>query len=362
MMLLTKYSAENLTPKDLARMLRGVFGDVTIDDVAVEPIGTGQLASTYRVCPQYSGGANTLPNSFIAKTSSTDAASRRLAQSSGVYLREVRFYQQLARFVQTRVPHCYYSEIIDDAVDFILLLEDFSPASSVDQLSGCNVSQAMLAVGQAAKLHGPSWHPSRLTKKHWLPLEATWKPLIESIPHLIDPWLERYGNFLDSEHMQVITELGVQAARWHTTLSDHRCLCHGDFRVDNLLFDAQHGAVAVAVLDWQSVSAAPGILDVSYFLGTSLTPEDRLVHERNLVREYRQQLVAHGVSGYSEEQCWREYQAHAVYGLVLTIPTSLQVQQTERGDSMFAQMARRAADQIQANESFRALLAISPAP
>jgi hypothetical protein len=50
--------------------------------------------------------------------------------------------------------------------------------------------------------------------------------------------------------------------------------------------------------------------------------------------------------------------SHALFGLVLTIPVSLGVEQTDRGDAMFGTMARRAADQILSNESYSALAAI----
>ena len=40
---------------------------------------------------------------------------------------------------------------------------------------------------------------------------------------------------------------------------------------------------------------------------------------------------------------------------MLTIPVSMGVQTTERGDAMFGAMARRTAEQIIANDSFAAL-------
>jgi hypothetical protein len=86
-----------------------------------------------------------------------------------------------------------------------------------------------------------------------------------------------------------------------------------------------------------------------------MTEGDRAIHERDLVTEYHDRLLSYGVQNYSFEECWREYRAHALFGLVLTIPVSMSVQTTERGDAMFGAMARRAAEQIIANESFAAL-------
>jgi hypothetical protein len=88
------------------------------------------------------------------------------------------------------------------------------------------------------------------------------------------------------------------------------------------------GTVPVAVVDWQSVAAAPGVIDVSYFLGNSMKVADRLAGERDLVIDYHDALTGRGVENYPFEQCWREYRAHALFGLILTIPVSMSVQTT----------------------------------
>ena len=62
-------------------------------------------------------------------------------------------------------------------------------------------------------------------------------------------------------------------------------ICHGDFRVDNLMFDDRAGRRRpVAVLDWQISYRGPAISDVAYFLCQSLTVEERRAHETALVR------------------------------------------------------------------------------
>lgn len=114
----------------------------------------------------------------------------------------------------------------------------------------------------------------------------------------------------------------------------------------------------VAVVDWQSVAAAPGVIDVSYFHGNSMVDAERAEHERDLVTDHHDRLRSYDVENYSFDECWREYQAHAPFGLILTIPVSMSVQTTERGDAMFGAMARRAADQINANDSCSALPAL----
>jgi len=359
-MTVTDYTIAEYTPEVVTALLAAQPGwdGLTVDSVDATPVGTGQMASSYRLQLHYTRQPLTAPSSIIAKVSSTDPASRQMAMATGAYQREVLFYQHLRDLTSVRSPRCFHAEIADDSCGFVLLLEDLSPARSIDQLSGCGADQADLALGQAAALHSGSWCHPQLAEHSWLPAQHVWSALAGGLAAVIPPWLDRFGQYLQPDHIDAVHRLGRDVAAWLSTLADHRTLWHGDFRLDNMLFDVQDGAVPLAVVDWQSTAAAPGIIDVSYFLGNSLEAPERADHERALVSEYHRRLVADGVDGYSAEQCWREYQAHALYGLVLTIPVSLGVEATERGDAMFGAMARRAADQIVANDSFAALTAL----
>lgn len=349
-------TAVSLTPQRVTSMLQtsSRFPGAIVEALTASPIGTGQMADSYRLELSYATAAPDAPASVVAKVASTDEASRQMAVATAAYRREVMFYQRLAKRVQTRTPECYYADIADDDVSFVALLEDLGPAKTLGQIGGCTADQASLALEQAAALHGSSWQQDYL-REEWLPVESVWGALGAAIPAVAAPWLDRFGEYLDPEHVSAVNHLAVEVGTWLETLRNHRTLWHGDFRLDNLLFDARGGSVPVAVVDWQSVAAAPGVIDVSYFLGTSMTEAEREKHERDLVTEYHERLSSHGVQNYSREQCWQEYRAHALFGLVLTIPVSMGVQATERGDAMFGAMARRAAEQIIANDSVAAV-------
>ena len=84
-------------------------------------------------------------------------------------------------------------------------------------------------------------------------------------------------------------------------------LIHGDFRLDNLLFD-QQGADGPIAIDWQGVSRGPGVFDVAYFLSSSLDTEVPTEEERELVRGYHESLVACGVENYDLATCLRDYE------------------------------------------------------
>lgn len=354
------HTIDHFSPATVSALLADVPGWDSVEIAALEAtaVGTGQMAGSYRLTFDYAVRPPGAPDTLIAKVASTDPASRQMGIATGAYQREVLFYRDLLDLTTVRAPQCFTARIAEDLDDFVLLLEDMGPARTVEQIGGCTADEADLALAQAAALHAGSWRHPRLAEHPWLGAAPVWNTLAGALPQVIDPWLERFGSYLEPEHVQAARQLVGDVPLWLATLTELRCLWHGDFRVDNLLFDAQGGDTPITVVDWQSVAAAPGVIDVSYLLGTSLDESARTEHERALVTEYHRRLVALGVTDYDFARCWLEYRAHAVYGLVLCIPISLGVQSSARGDRMFAAMAARAAQQILDNDSFTALRAI----
>jgi Ecdysteroid kinase-like family len=346
---------EGLSPETLTALLQqdARSEGVEVNDVAAEPVGTGQLATSYRLNVTYAGRGG--PATLVAKLPSTDPSSREIGSSTGAYNREVRFYQEIAAHVTVRRPDCYHASISDDGTDFVLLLEDLTPARQVGQMAGCGPDDARQAMQQAARLHGSSWRRAEVIEHDFLPNKAVWGVLGAMVPSATESFLERFHSHFEDRHREVIRGVGGAVDDWLETLDERRCLWHGDFRLDNLLFDAQNAAASLAVLDWQSVAVAPGVIDVPYFLGTSLETEERRRHERDLVLVYHDELLRQGAQDYSFDQCWQEYRAHALYALIMLVPISMSVQKTERGDRMFGTMVRRVADQVADHGSFDAL-------
>jgi aminoglycoside phosphotransferase (APT) family kinase protein len=71
---------------------------------------------------------------------------------------------------------------------------------------------------------------------------------------------------------------------------------HGDYRLDNLLFDPER--TRVTVVDWQTMGVGLPARDLSYFTATSLMPEVRADLEKGLVDDYHTSLLGHGVTSY----------------------------------------------------------------
>jgi hypothetical protein len=115
--------------------LSGVLGaPVTITGDA--RIGDGLVGMNVRYALQVPDGSG-LPSSIIAKLPSPDPTSRATGISLRNYEREVKFYDQIAPTVDVTVAKCFHSEWHPDNGDFVLLLEDLSPAEQGNQITGC---------------------------------------------------------------------------------------------------------------------------------------------------------------------------------------------------------------------------------
>lgn len=344
-----------VTPDLLTRALRdagAIDEGAAVADVAVEPLGAGQMARNDRLTLGYSGsGAG--PATLVVKRPSTDPKSLQMAAGLGAYVREVGFYADLLDGLAVRVPRPFVARRGEDATEFLLVLEDLHDARTLDQLTGCDADVAALALEQAAALHGSSWGVPQVAAHPWLPGADIWAGIAGSVPAAVEPFLERFGPHLDEEQAAVVRRLAQVAPAWARTVRTPQALWHGDFRLDNLLLSAD--GAQVTVVDWQSVMPGPAATDVAYFLGTSMTPEARRPAERDLLEHYHAAAVAHGAEGWSLEDLLLEHRAHALFALVLTVPISLGVERTERGDAMFGAIASRAAAHALDAEAFDAL-------
>jgi hypothetical protein len=333
-----------VTPGWLTQALReaGALRDGHVVSLSTSPCGTGLLGDCHRIIPTYNEAQEHAPHSLVGKFAATDAGSREFSRAESLYTREVAFYQHLAPRLPVRTPRAYFAGVARNEIDFLLLLEDMAPARECDQLAGCSADQAALALEQAAALHGASWDNSELLGYEWLHTTiAAWHRIGEAFAASHAAFRERYEQILEPELLAIGDRLVTELPKWLATLGEPRCLWHCDFRLDNLLFDAHGGEIPLAVVDWQAVAAAPGVIDASYFLGASLPVGARRAHERDLMRHYHQALLTHGVEGYSWQRCWREYRRNAVAGFVIGVNAAVQVKRTARGDEMFMTMARR---------------------
>lgn len=336
-----------LTPRWLTHVLAsaGVLDGATVTDVDLTPVGTGQLATSVRLRLRYDKPVPA-PPTLVAKLPATDPTSLATAKTLRAYEVEVRFYQELAPDLPIRTPAVHCADIDVDSGRFVLLMEDLAPARQGDQLAGCSVAEAALAIGELVKLHAPRWGDPALAGYDWLHRDNERALLLEIAPPLWGGFCERYADRLGPEVHEAGSALFADFGRYLAGDEGPWTIVHRDFRLDNLLFGDRGGSVPIAVVDWQACTHASGLIDVAYFIGAGLLTDVRREHERDLVRRYHDGLVAAGVRDYGWEQCWTDHRLGSFAGFLTAVVAPMMVERTERGDDMFMAMVRRHARHV----------------
>jgi hypothetical protein len=335
---------EDLTPTWLTTALTAsrVLEGARVVHATFHPIGTGQMCDCVRLDLHYDRSTDA-PSTIVAKLPAADETSRATAKALRSYENEVRFYQQLARELPIRTPQAYYADIDVESASFVLLLEDLAPARQGDQLRGCSPGQAQIALLELVKLHAARWGDRTLADIEWLHRDkaANDQFLATLLPGLWEGFRDRYAADLSADVMQAGTVFFSEIEAYLLADPGPLTVVHGDYRLDNLLFDPAPGGVPVAVVDWQMCTDGPGMSDVAYFIGAGLRVDERRSVEADLVHDYHAALTAAGATDYPWDQCWQEYRRGTWSGLIMAVAASMLVERTARGDQMFLTMAER---------------------
>lgn len=338
-------------PDDVTPQWLGEVLGAKVRSVSWKPIGTGQVGDSVRFTLDGDGAPRTLAGKFPA----ADAASRGTAIMFGLYRKEVEFYRQTARHLEVRVPKAYFAEVSADGGDFILLFEDVGPARQGDQIAGCDIADARQGLKQAAAIHAPSWGRADLLQAGWIqPPESVGATIASLYPQAQAVFRERYADTLEPELMKVCEELAELAPSYFVRTEEPKCIVHGDFRLDNMLFDIGGGAEPIAVLDWQTVTIGNALSDVGYFMGCGIGERLWRDHEDELFDLWLAEMAAHGVA-LTREEVWHDYRRGILHGVSTAVFSAAFVERTARGDDNFLSMARGACSLALARDSIGAL-------
>jgi hypothetical protein len=177
----------------------------------------------------------------------------------GMFRAEVRFYREIAPVAGVRVPACYQADVTGDGT--ILVLEDLSEwRPGADPVVAATVLAGMHRRWQGrAALRWPWLRPAaaaadlveQLFSQTWALLRVR-----EDLPSSVAALGEALtGRVTDAEH-------AIAAAGPPT-------LVHGDASTLNMRTSPDG---AVALVDWEDVSAVPGVVDLAWMLTSSVDP------------------------------------------------------------------------------------------
>lgn len=350
-------TTEDATPAFLTDTLRssGAIGTSTsVAEVEHERIGVGigivgQLA---RLHLRYEGEAKGAPGSVVVKIPSEFPENRAIGDHFRFYDREGRFYREISDKLPVRTPRCYWNHIDVERNEFGLLLEDLGNRVSLSQIVGADPERAAQALGALAGLHAAWWQSPTLDSLDWMPrlndpvnlsaghqYRVAWPAFVDLVGSRLPDGAIGVGEKAQVAFEELL-QIGVSEAP--------STVCHGDFRLDNLLYDdGAQGEDRLAVLDWQISYRGPAITDVAYFLCQSLTVDVRRECEQALVRGWYDRVAeglgAPEIDGYPYALAWEHYRRSVLGTTVYPVTAAGSMDPAnERGFELVVAMADRA--------------------
>jgi hypothetical protein len=270
--------------------------------------GSGFVGVVVRLHLEHDGHA---PDSVVAKLASTNPQALEYVRNYGLYRAEHGFYTKARDRASVRTPCCYYSALSDDGMSVVLLLEDLDQLRLGDQVAGASAEDAERVVRAVARLHAAWWGGAELERFAWLPAVDSElnQARAQHAAHAWPAFLDRYGSAVSASSLGVAERVPIGlkplldswAARGPITYA------HFDVRLDNVMYDdSVAGPEGVWLLDWQMSQRSLGASDLAWFLSWSLTAETRRQYHDTLLDAYLDELVDHGVAGYTRSQLERD--------------------------------------------------------
>jgi len=331
-------SFDDVTPAWLA----GVLG-TPVRAVGIEPFaeGTAFLGRLARIAVDHE--RPDLTTRFVLKLPTDDPGGRRVGRLLDTWRREALFYEHLAPQVAEAVPTAYYIGADPEHDRWAVLMADLHPWAPGDQVVGATPEQAATAVDQLARLHGLWWGHRRTTATRWLPgIDHPGVGILQdAVVAALPRFEERFGHRLPATPTTWLRRFAPNLRAFLADLADGPLtVAHADYRVENLLFSPDAGRVSV--IDWQTAMLTHGATDLSFFLATNLTVEERRRHEEDLVARYVDGLRRHGVTAADTAGVAHVHRsAHLWWMAMLANNLSTIDPPTERGRRLFWTMLER---------------------
>jgi hypothetical protein len=334
-----------LTPALLQSLLTPQFPDLIVHALTIDGTIHG-TATKVKVTIAADGPG---PRSMWVKAGWEESS--EILRSVGIFSREPRVYAQLLPSLGLEVPGCYGASWDETTLDGLLLLEDLAERharfhSPLDALTPQAVA-AMLSI--LAKMHAATHQAQWQAQHDWLrPLFHDTRAPGSYLNHVSAP--ATLAHYLAMPRgaaipAQAHNPHGISAAMAEAVAfgisDDARCMIHGDAHIGNSysLPDGQLG-----LLDWQCVWRGGWAFDIAYFIGSSLSPEDRRSCESQLLQHYLEQRSQYGWPAPALDQAMAAYRAYLPYGLTVWLTNSPTFQAEEFNAAVASRFAHALLD------------------
>lgn len=322
--------------------------DVSSIEIVPMAVGEGFQSDMARIIPKYSRAEPNLPKSLVAKLPTSYEQANYVAMLFNTYEREIRCYKEVIGHSPMRGPGLILGDFDAENKRYVLILQDCSHYTQVDQLKGLTEKQLRQVILKIADFHAYWWNSEDLASIPWMP-----GPRSAAAYALVGFYRGCWDVAVNvPEFLAALPKGGKEAGlkiyecyQWmveDSAPSDNLTITHFDFRGDNLFFDESNQENPVVVFDWGAASIYRGPIDVAYLVGGSVSLELRRKVEKDMLNLYYDRLLEKGVRGYPFEECLRDYLGGLlVYAYIPVLAYSRLDLSSDRGKELAALLTER---------------------
>jgi len=336
--------ASDVTPLFFTSLLQKQgFLKMTDSVVSIESKIIGEDKGFTSVCVfaelTYSDGAGTndpgrdLPKKLLVKISGGNMETKGLAKH---ILHKIIFPNEIRFFVENKSTNClarwprnFYA--CSRGTKHMMVMEHVDGICG-DGMKTATKKQAVTIMIYLARLHGHFWgkrnEPDSPTTVQNFFAGSDWK----SYPIILKKVFPKAFALMEQAFPESYHAIGedffkLLKSRWKSIASHFRSepmtLCHGDIKLDNLIFQEGTEDDIVAV-DWGVCGWGNPMGDVAYFFGRSVDTDDRRIWHDQLMNIYIDEL--HRVNPalktqYTQQDCHRDLTIFALVPLLTTLGT-----------------------------------------
>ena len=311
----------------LTTILRGsntLTGACNVEDFSFTYIGggVGLLGMVLRVFLDY-GEDRAGPASLVIKFAHDQPENRQIANNTGLYEREVTFFNAIAPDLTIAMPKCHFAAYDEKSGGNVVVLEDLCDYALGDQIGGISADQAVMVIDSVTPLHAKFWNRGETAFPNMVRIDSD-DFIYRSTPGFLGSWesaVERFPEFFPEPLMDALPRYVDGLSNIYKDMGNRTLtVIHGDVRMDNALFgDGKPGLLPVVLIDWQNVMISNPLYDLAWMTATSMTVETRRDCEQDLLSHYVACLKNYGVEGYTLSQCEQDYNIALLFILHFTI-------------------------------------------
>ncbi|WP_181778906.1 phosphotransferase family protein [Pseudonocardia pini] len=242
---------------------------------------------------------------------------------------EARFYHELAAGSAAPVPVSYLADWDADSTRGLVVLEDLVELGGEFGSTYHRIGVDGVARGleDLAVLHARFWEAPALHAATWLPTSmdtpgdcdqprTIWWLVEENLGREV--YRERLPAWMVADPQRFLRAYDL-LNEWARGRPGPTTVVHGDSHLGNTYLRPDGHRIW---LDWQMARKGSGLRDVSYFVVSALTVEERRAAEHDLLAHYRDALVGAGAVDVPDlATYWEDYRRWAMYGLMAFMGT-----------------------------------------